>query len=455
MCECIIGVLSPRLFNNYLSDISDYLDSELGIDINGTMVGYLLYADDLVLFSATPQGLQSQLDNLFQYCRKWHLIVNMSESNVMVFHEKKESTTTIFNYGKEPLDRVTAYKYLGFTLLSDRKDIFHSTYKELADKGRKAVYDAYSSCSVHIGRPKPRTALKLFDSQVRPCIDYGCEIWGLNKGREIDKLETIHLRYLKSMLGVRKQTTSAAVYADTGRVPLRAHWEVQTIKYWERISNLPNSHILKKCYLSLYNLDVADQVNWCSNVKSLLGSLGGTYSELWDTQRTLNNPKTIGVLTEAIYGKYKDVIMGEINEARGAKKLRTYRTFKSEFCLEHYLFNVNNCKYRYALAQFRLSSHNLGIETGRHCKPPKPANERICLYCQSGSVDDEVHFLTKCSFHDEYRKVFENTVKSKMSNYPDMSNIEKFENVMKTSDDAIINALAKYVYVAFKQRKQV
>ena len=373
----------------------------------------------------------------------------------MVFHDKKNLRSCLFKYGKEPLAKVTTYKYLGFTLQSDHKDIFHKVYQELADKGRKAVHEVYSNCSEHIGRPNPRTALKLFDSQVRPCTDHGCEIWGLNKGREVDKLETRQLRYLKSMLGVRKQTTSAAVYADTGRVPLRAFWEVQAIKYWKRISNLPNSHVLKKCYLSLYKLDEEDQINWCSNVKHLLGSLGGTYINLWDTQRTGKSPIPIGALTEAIYGKYKTSIMGEINDAREGKKLRTYRIFKTEFRLEHYLFNVNNCKYRYALAQFRLSSHNLGIETGRHCKPPKPASERICLYCQSGSVDDEVHFLTQCTFHDKYREAFENTVKSIIPNYANMSYTDKFEKVMKTPDYTIINALGKYVYIAFKQRQQV
>ena len=199
------GVLSPKLFNSYLSDISEYLAPELGIDINGTKVGYLLYADDLVLFSTTPQGLQTQIDNLFQYCRKWHLIVNMSKSNIMVFHDKKNLRSRLFNYGKEPLAKVTTYKYLGFTLKSDHKDIFHRVYQELADKGRKAVHEVYSNCSEHIGRPNPRTALKLFDSQVRPCINHGCDIWGLNKWREKDKLETRQLRYLKSMLGVRKQ----------------------------------------------------------------------------------------------------------------------------------------------------------------------------------------------------------------------------------------------------------
>ena len=94
-------------------------------------------------------------------------------------------------------------------------------------------------------------------------MDYGCEIWGTNNTKGMRDMEPIHLKFLKAMLGVRKQTTSAAVYADTGRVPLRIHWEVQTLKYWECILDLPNTHILHKCYLQLLSLDNSGQVNWC------------------------------------------------------------------------------------------------------------------------------------------------------------------------------------------------
>ena len=69
-----------------------------------------------------------------------------------------------------------------------------------------------------------------FDSQIRPSMDYGCEICGTNNTNGMRDMEPIHLKFLKAMLGVRKQTTSAAVYADTGRVPLGIQWDVQTLK---------------------------------------------------------------------------------------------------------------------------------------------------------------------------------------------------------------------------------
>ena len=147
--------------------------------------------------------------------------------------------------------------------------------------------------------------------------------------------------------------------------------------------------------------------------------------------------------------------MNEIISAGEGKKLRTYKTFKIEFRLEHYLFCIPNQNHRVALAQYRLSSHNLGIETGRHCRPPKPACDRICLHCSSGHVDDEIHLLTGCEFHSVARQSFVTLVNIKMHNYQEMSDLDKFTAVMRESDADVIKALAKFIYTAFRQRQQV
>ena len=48
----------------------------------------LLYADDLVLCSQTPEGLQTLLNDRGKYCSKWHLIVNRTKSKIMILNKK-------------------------------------------------------------------------------------------------------------------------------------------------------------------------------------------------------------------------------------------------------------------------------------------------------------------------------------------------------------------------------
>ena len=58
--------------------------------------------------------------------------------------------------------------------------------------------------------------------------------------------------------------------------------------------------------------------------------------------------------------------------------LRTYCTFKKIYGRELYLKHIINFSLRSSLSKFRLSSHSLEIERGRHCKPKVPAEKRIC-----------------------------------------------------------------------------
>ena len=44
--------------------------------------------------------------------------------------------------------------------------------------------------------------------------------------------------------------------------------------------------------------------------------------------------------------------------------------------------------------RFRISSHQLRIETGRYENTPR--NERLCLFCTSNKIEDENHFLLDC-----------------------------------------------------------
>jgi hypothetical protein len=60
----------------------------------------------------------------------------------------------------------------------------------------------------------------------------------------------------------------------------------------------------------------------------------------------------------------------------------------------HYV-HVVNIKFRTALVKFRVSSHNLMIETGRYDKVER--NNRIsCTCCDQNVVENEYRFLLVC-----------------------------------------------------------
>ena len=49
------------------------------------------------------------------------------------------------------------------------------------------------------------------------------------------------------------------------------------------------------------------------------------------------------------------------------------------------------------LAQLRMGSHSLAIETGRWIRPQRvPRAQRGCPLCNSEEVEDEMHFVFEC-----------------------------------------------------------
>ncbi len=78
-------------------------------------------------------------------------------------------------------------------------------------------------------------------------------------------------------------------------------------------------------------------------------------------------------------------------------KLRIYKKFKQDFRLENHLLHLENKGHQIALTKFRISSHNLRIETGRYENNSKlEPYERLCIFCDRLAIENEFHFLLEC-----------------------------------------------------------
>ena len=112
----------------------------------------------------------------------------------------------------------------------------------------------------------------------------------------------------------------------------------------------------------------------------------------WDDQCiTLQD---INIINETLHAKFMNDTLKDIANSTKFPKLRTYKLFKKDFRLENYLIEIENTKHALALARFRISSHNLRIETGRYGQRKIKPEERLCIYCRSKAVEDEQHFVT-------------------------------------------------------------
>ena len=94
-----------------------------------------------------------------------------------------------------------------------------------------------------------------------------------------------------------------------------------------------------------------------------------------------------------------------------------YSTFKADATTSNSLDLIANQKNRRAVAKLRAGNHNLRIETGRHSTPKLPEHLRICQYCSSNEVENEVHCLLSCNRYDTITKSLMDDIISKYSDF--------------------------------------
>ena len=311
--------------------------------------------------------MQNHINNLYKFCAAWHLIVSLPTTKVLIFNDSHKAEKFIFNFGKETIDIVSEYKYLGIIFTSNSRNVFEQAVIERQQKATAAMYQMCSDIKNSIGQPPIKLALKTFNAQVLSVLEYGIEIWGNLKQTQCRDTEKFHLKYLKNVLGVRRQTSTAGVYAETGQAPLQAKHEHATIRYWHHVTKLPTTHIVNICYQELRKLEEAGAENWCSYVRRIL-SAANSYN-YWTDQGSLTR-SCLPVIKANLERIHITKCMENIANTDPGNKLRTYKQITKEFSLEKYLLVVMNPKHRQALTRLRLSSHQLEIEMGRHTRPP-------------------------------------------------------------------------------------
>ena len=97
------------------------------------------------------------------------------------------------------------------------------------------------------------------------------------------------------------------------------------------------------------------------------------------------------IIKSQLINRFKENITNTLIKCTENKegKLRTYAIFKTIFQKEKYLSVIQDVSIRKCFLSFRISSHKLEIERGRHKR--LSVEKRVCIYCNSTTVEDEKH----------------------------------------------------------------
>jgi hypothetical protein len=235
--------LSPLLFGLYLDSLEGMLDGREcdAPALADLRVWLLLFADDLALISETEAGLQRQLDMLQNFCTERGLTVNVSKTKVLVFNTQAPCREFLFQ--DSAIERVQCFKYLGILFQATKN--FDSAVERLAAASRRALFALNRSCA-EMRITDVNLRCTLFDTLVRSVASYACEVWVDSKA--VESVEVVYRGFLKSLLGVRRTTSTAVVLAEFGKFPFAHFAWGQALAFYNRLCTVSEHRLLGKAW---------------------------------------------------------------------------------------------------------------------------------------------------------------------------------------------------------------
>ncbi len=124
-----------------------------------------------------------------------------------------------------------------------------------------------------------------------------------------------------------------------------------------------------------------------------------------------------------------------------------YKQIKTSFGVETFL-TLNIDRYEKSLlAQLRYGILPLRVETGRFVNEKRC--DRICTFCNSGDIEDQIHFLFHCNLYEMQRNEIYVKARNIIERWDELSDIHKLASLFKHMS----RALGKYVKDIFLLRR--
>ena len=134
-------------------------------------------------------------------------------------------------------------------------------------------------------------------------------------------------------------------------------------------------------------------------------------------------------------------------------KLRTYRIFKTDFCLEPHLLCIQHKKASSGNATVRGQPTQITNRSWQTFPADCTDWDRLCTYCEQNVIDDENHFMIACNFHDAERESLYVTISPHLDIRDHNDIMGKFKAIMESRDLQVIKLLSRYIVESFCKRE--
>ena len=335
----------------------------------------LVLMDDTVLLATSREGMINKIRLLQAFCSEHGMVINESKTKFFVISGTKGDEEPIRVNGLT-ISHCSVYVYLGSPFTSDGS--VSSALKAHAKAKLSHVIKFVSFVKKNNDVPYI-VKRRVFDAALMSALLYGCESW---LGADLKPVIKLYNWTIKQLLGVRKSTPNDICYAEAGYPSLQDLVKYRQHKFFKKMEN--ERHGLTDDPL-MYTIDVVMHAN--TTMGALIRNFLAT--EIPDMQHLLQN------------------VYNRISASMGSRCV-VYRSINPTYEV-HSLYrdrHTVNDRLRISFTRFRVSGHNLAIESGRWNRRGRgrlPVEERLCT---CGAVQTERHVVEECFITQDVRQIY-------------------------------------------------
>jgi hypothetical protein len=190
-------------------------------------------------------------------------IVNVKKTKVMVFNSVDPCQEFVFE--GDVIEHVETFKYMG--ILFETTPNLDNAMEHLAAASRHSLFALNRRCA-KLCIMDVKLHCDLFNTLVHSTASYACEVWVDSK--KIKAIEVVYRGFLKSLLEVRKTTSTSIVLVEFGKFPFEHFAWGQVLLYYNRMSTITKDRILGKAWEAQLAMLVAGKKCWAGSMKKWL-----------------------------------------------------------------------------------------------------------------------------------------------------------------------------------------
>lgn len=201
------------------------------------------FADDTAILAVNRNPevaattLQTSLNNIATWARKWRITINESKSAHITFTKCHGETPSI-TFNNERIPKTDSVKYLGIHL--DK----HLTWRTHIWKKRKQLDTKWKKLYWLLGRKSQlslRNKLLAYNTVLKPVWTYGIQLWGTASKSNIAIIERFQSKALRSIVDAPWFVTNRDIYNDLEMPTVTAVTKQLSTNYLRRLEQHPNT----------------------------------------------------------------------------------------------------------------------------------------------------------------------------------------------------------------------